>query len=44
VTSALKTIGMLSDRMRPHYADIGLLKYENEELEELKTVGEVAAV
>jgi hypothetical protein len=40
VTSALKTIGMLSDRMRPHYADIGLLKYENEELEELKTVGE----
>jgi hypothetical protein len=44
VTSALKTIGMLSDRMRPHYADLGLLKYENEELEELKTVGEVAAV
>ena len=44
VTSALKTVGMLSERMRPHYADIGLLKYENEELEELKTVGEVVAV
>ena len=29
VTSALKTIGLLSDRMRPHYAQIGLLKYED---------------
>jgi hypothetical protein len=44
VTSALKTIGMLSDRMRPHYADIGLLKYENEELEEIKAVGLAAVV
>jgi hypothetical protein len=44
VTSALKTVGMLSERMRPHYADIGLLKYENEELEELKAVGMAAAV
>lgn len=35
VTSALKTIGLLSDRMRPHYARIGLLKYEDTPLEEL---------
>jgi hypothetical protein len=38
VTSALKTIGLLSERMRPHYAQIGLLKYENTPLEELQTV------
>lgn len=44
VTSALKTIGMLSDRMRPHYADIGLLKYEDEVLEELQTIDEATAV
>ncbi len=44
VTSALKTIGMLSDRMRPHYADIGLLKYEHEVLEELRAVGQTEAV
>ena len=43
VTSALKTIGMLSERMRRHYADIGLLKYENVELAELKAVGMAAA-
>jgi hypothetical protein len=43
VTSALKTVGMLSERMRPHYADIGLLKYENEELEELKAVSMATA-
>jgi hypothetical protein len=39
VTSALKTIGLLSDRMRPHYAQIGLLKYEDTPLEELQTLG-----
>jgi hypothetical protein len=39
VTSALKTIGLLSDRMRPHYAQIGLLKYEDTPLEELQTMG-----
>lgn len=39
VTSALKTIGLLSDRMRPYYADIGLLKYEDAPLEELQAVG-----
>jgi len=39
VTSALKTIGLLSDRMRPHYAQIGLLKYEDTPLEELQTIG-----
>ena len=38
VISALKTIGLLSERMRPHYAQIGLLKYENTPLEELQTV------
>jgi hypothetical protein len=38
VTSALKTIGMLSPRMRPHYAQIGLLKYEDTPLEELEEV------
>ena len=42
VTSALKTIGLLSDRMRPHYAQIGLLKYEDTPLEELQTVGVAA--
>jgi hypothetical protein len=42
VTSALKTIGLLSDRMRPHYAQIGLLKYEDTPLEELKMVGVAA--
>ncbi len=43
VTAALKTVGMLSERMRPHYADIGLLKYEDEVLEEIQDLGEVAA-
>jgi hypothetical protein len=43
VTSALKTIGLLSERMRPHYAEIGLLKYEDAPLEELQAVG-VASV
>lgn len=38
VTSALKTIGLLSERMRPHYAQIGLLKYEDTPLEEVETV------
>lgn len=38
VTSALKTIGMLSPRMRPHYEKIGLLKYEDTPLEELEAV------
>ena len=38
VTSALKTVGLLSDRMRPHYAQIGLLKYEDTVLEELEEV------
>jgi hypothetical protein len=42
VTSALKTIGLLSDRMRPHYAQIGLLKYEDTPLEELAAAGVVA--
>jgi hypothetical protein len=41
VTSALKTIGLLSDRMRPHYAQIGLLKYEDTPLEELAAVAAV---
>jgi hypothetical protein len=41
VTSALKTIGLLSDRMRPHYAQIGLLKYEDTPLEELEAVAAV---
>ena len=41
VTSALKTIGLLSERMRPHYAQIGLLKYEDTPLEELQAVGVV---
>jgi hypothetical protein len=41
VTSALKTIGLLSDRMRPHYAQIGLLKYEDTPLEELAAVSAV---
>jgi hypothetical protein len=35
VTSALKTIGLLSERMRPHYAQIGLLKYEDTPLEDV---------
>jgi para-aminobenzoate N-oxygenase AurF len=38
VTSALKTIGLLSQRMRPHFEQIGLLKYEDTPLEELETV------
>lgn len=38
VTSALKTIGLISERMRPHYAQIGLLKYEDTPLEELAAV------
>jgi len=42
VTSALKTIGLLSERMRPHYAQLGLLKYEDTPLEELQAV-DVAA-
>jgi hypothetical protein len=41
VTSALKTIGLLSDRMRPHYAQIGLLKYEDTPLEEVEAVAAV---
>ncbi|MGQ4808785.1 hypothetical protein NKDENANG_02174 [Candidatus Entotheonellaceae bacterium PAL068K] len=36
VTAALKTVGLLSDRMRPHYAQIGLLKYEETQLEEIE--------
>jgi hypothetical protein len=42
VTSALKTIGLLSERMRPPYAQIGLLKYEDTPLEELQTGGVTA--
>jgi hypothetical protein len=42
VTAALKTIGLLSDRMRPHYAQIGLLKYEDTPLEELSAIGVAA--
>lgn len=38
VTSALKTIGLLSERMRPHYAQIGLLKYEDTPLKEIEAV------
>src|SRR5215475_7200053 len=38
VTSALKTIGLLSDRMRPHYAQIGVLKYEDTPLEEIEAL------
>jgi hypothetical protein len=38
VTSALKTIGLLSERMRPHYAQLGLLKYEDTLLEEIGVV------
>lgn len=38
VTSALKTIGLLSQRMRPHYEQLGLLKYENTPLEEIAEV------
>ena len=38
VTSALKTIGLLSDRMRPHYAQIGVLKYEDTPLEEIEAM------
>jgi hypothetical protein len=41
VTSALKTIGLLSERMRPHFAQIGLLKYEDTPLEELETVATI---
>jgi hypothetical protein len=41
VTSALKTVGLLSDRMRPHYTQIGLLKYEDTPLEELETIAVV---
>jgi hypothetical protein len=29
VVPALKAIGLLSDRIRPHYANMGLLKYED---------------
>lgn len=36
VTSALKTIGLLSERMRPHYAQLGILKYEDVPLEEIQ--------
>ncbi|MCZ6876294.1 MAG: ferritin-like domain-containing protein [bacterium] len=38
VTAALKTIGMLSERMRPHYAQLGLLKYEDAPLEEIEAL------
>jgi hypothetical protein len=41
VTSALKTVGLLGDRMRPHYAQIGLLKYEDTPLEEIEAVAAV---
>jgi hypothetical protein len=41
VTSALKTTGLLSERMRPHYAQIGLLKYEDTPLEEVQAVAAV---
>ena len=44
VTSALKTVGLLSDRMRPHYADIGLLKYEDVVLEEIRDLESEVAV
>jgi hypothetical protein len=29
VVPALKAAGLLSDRIRPHYAKLGLLKYED---------------
>ena len=38
VMSALKTVGLLSERMRPHFAQIGILKYEDAPLEELELV------
>jgi len=44
VTSALKTVGLLSERMRPHYADIGLLKYEDVMLEEIRDLESEVAV
>jgi hypothetical protein len=37
-------VGLLSDRMRPHYADIGLLKYEDVVLEEIRDVESEVAV
>jgi P-aminobenzoate N-oxygenase AurF len=33
VVPALKAVGLLSDRIRPHYADMGLLKYEDAPIE-----------
>jgi hypothetical protein len=33
VVPALKAVGLLSDRIRPHYANMGLLKYENAPIE-----------
>jgi hypothetical protein len=33
VVPALKAVGLLSDRIRPHYAHIGLLKYEDAPIE-----------
>ncbi len=33
VVPALKAVGLLSDRIRPHYAHMGLLKYEDAPLE-----------
>jgi hypothetical protein len=33
VVPALKAVGLLSDRIRPHYAHMGLLKYEDAPIE-----------
>jgi hypothetical protein len=33
VVPALKAVGLLSDRIRPHYANMGLLKYEDAPIE-----------
>jgi hypothetical protein len=33
VVPALKAVGLLRERIRPHYARMGLLKYENAPIE-----------
>jgi hypothetical protein len=33
VVPALKAVGLLGDRIRPHYAQLGLLKYEDAPIE-----------
>jgi hypothetical protein len=33
VVPALKAVGLLDDRIRPHYAQLGLLKYEDAPIE-----------